>query len=443
MRPIGAVFLAARLTFLTAPCILAGCQPDPVSLGMSGSASSGGTGAGGIAGIGGGSVTVEPHSGGAAGASSSVCTTVSIAADLRPAYLAFAFDASGSMGEMDCPFWNHDPNLKWSPVVDSVTSFLEAPNNDGIWASMTIFPAPSDKCETAQYAIPDVPMTALPSASFRAALRAYELEVGLDDYTDPMPVGGAAWRGGTPSRAVIAATAEFLTQLRPTDPDSTYALVLVTDGIPQGCGNDTEHYESTLSLVQETSDRGLPTYVIGVAEPPVSSAGTLAPWEQDGQRVWACLDGEGDYRQGYDQPETPYVPPNNLDRLSAIAQAGGTGDAFLINTGNPAATRDSLQAAIEDIRQRTVECSIELPEPPSTDVVFEQEKLDVRFSLPGQTTRLAYDPSCEPGGGWFYDDEADPTQIILCQETCSALQTEPDSELVVDFLCEEREPVVK
>src|SRR6188768_1406237 len=54
---------------------------------------------------------------GGGGGGGPVCETVSAAAELPPVYLAFAFDVSGSMGQLDQPRWWHDPESngnQWS-----------------------------------------------------------------------------------------------------------------------------------------------------------------------------------------------------------------------------------------------------------------------------------------------------------------------------------------
>lgn len=387
---------------------------------------------------------ITPALGGAGGASQrppTICETTSSVAEIRSAYLAFALDVSGSMGQLDCPFWNHDPLLKWRPVVDAARAFFEDPTSNGLFASLALFPSASEHCDSSSYLTPDVEMTRLPSRDFSDQLRSYEAEVGLHDYVDPMPEGGANWRGGTPTHAVVAAMHEQLTSHQADDRMARRAIVLVTDGMPNGCGEDGAHLENVVREVAQAYSESIPTYVVGVREPRVR-ADAEPPWVEDSTRVWACQSEAGAWMWQYDDPTVPRPAPDNLTNLNALAKAGGTNKAFLIDTGDPMATKQALQEAIFKIRQAAASCTISIPAHPD-GARFEKEKIDVRVTWGGQSARLAYDPLCEPGGGWHYDDEENPSEIVLCDETCNGVQVSLLNKLDVDFLCMARDPVIK
>ncbi len=370
-----------------------------------------------------------------------VCKTSSSTTTLRPLVLAFAFDVSGSMGRLDCPFWNHDPKFKWQPVVDATTSFFEDQTISGVRASMTLFPTSAEQCTEDNYQQPDVAMTTLPSSAFGTVLHAYELEVGLDDYGDPMPEWGGPWRGGTPTLAAVRATHAGLLPERATE-GTRAALVLVTDGLPAGCGDDIEHLADVIGAVSDARADDVFTYVIGVREPTLAP-GAVPPWEDNGERVWACKSNSGNWLWGYDDPTTPRPAPDNLSNLHTIAAAGGTSRALLIDTGDPAATRVAFRSAIDAIRRQAVPCSVAIPTHPDGTGSFDKDKIDVRWEDGGVLQRLPYDPQCAPGGGWHYDESDPPRNIELCPETCGKVQSSLTLELGVDFLCEPREPSVK
>lgn len=384
---------------------------------------------------GGDDVLEVPRNWGAAGGPEVVCETVTHTATLRPAVLAFALDVSGSMGQLDCPFWHHDPAVKWTPVVDAVTAFFERPDAATLHASMTLFPASESQCSTASYAEPDVPLTQLPSTRFANVLRAYEAEVGLADYTDPMPIFGGDWRGGTPTAAAIEAVSASLDVARTSFPDASMAVVLVTDGMPAGCGDDVEHLANVIDAVSDLRVAGITTYVIGVREPTLAED-AVAPWEADGERVWACKNPSGAWRWDYTDTTTPKVPPDNLANLHTIAAAGGTERAVLVDTGSPAVTEAALVTAIDVIRRRAVPCSVEIPGREGGG--FDPEKLDLRIADSGDAVALSYDPSCTGGVGWRYDNPGAPTRIELCDATCRTVQGSLELELEVDYLCQPR-----
>lgn len=303
------------------------------------------------------------------------CARQQVESKVLPVNLAFAFDVSGSMGEHDFPW--HDPVLKWDPVVAATKSFFEDPASEGLSASMTLFPAHEYECDDATYATPDIPMTALPSRAFGRLLDAQSLI------------------SGTPTLHVVRGVIDFV-QNRMASQPGRYRIVLVTDGYPQGCPD-----ASIASVVQEVSAVAatIPTYVIGVKNPPLPDA------------------------------------PDTVSSLAEIARAGGTDEAYIIDTGNPAKTAADFKATIDAIRGHSIACDVPIPAPPDGSH-FDKEKVAVSFTAEGAATSLSYDQSCAGPNGWQYDDTAHPTQIRLCRDGCSAIQAASDVKVNVEFTCE-------
>lgn len=421
---------------------VAACSSEQAKVEGGGSGADAGNGAtsGGGAGNGNGSGGLQIGEGGLGsgaqngeGGAGQACESSESQAELAPIYLAFAFDVSGSMGHLDCPFWNHDPVVKWTPVVEATTEFFGDASSVNINASMTLFPSLGDnsvKCDPATYADPDVAMQALPSAEFAAVLAAYEDEVGLSDYTDPVPIdGGGPWRGGTPTRAVVGGVLETLRPLRDEHPDAKVALVLVTDGVPQGCtGNTIPDVVDAVSAALEEDD--IHTYVIGVKDP--ATPPDVAPWEEEGQRVWAC--GGPAWESGYSDVDTPRpTNPDALDNLGQIAVAGGTGEAILIDTGNPSGTKAALRLAIDRIRAEAVSCKLDRPPPPPGET-FDPDRVNVRYDSGDDSVPLGFDPECEADDAWRY--EGSGTDVIeLCPTTCERIQQDPYATIQVEFGC--------
>jgi hypothetical protein len=348
------------------------------------SGSSGGTDSGPELALGGSAGT--PASSG----SGDVCATVTASAMLEPVHLAFAFDVSGSMGKGDHPW--HDATLKWDPVVAATRGFFEDPASEGLMASLTAFPIDADedeRCEAAGYADPGVAMQALPSTEFGEALTA---------------IREHDWRGGTPTLAVVQGVLGYIATYRAEHPGH-YALVLVTDGYPQGCDDDSiESVKDAVSAV--ASD--VPTYVIGVKNPPL-------------------VDDDGD------------TAPDTVSNLAGVAEAGGTESPFIIDTGEPAKTSTDFQAAIEKIRGVAISCNVTLPTPPDGRA-FERDSVVVKYSVGGAKIELSYDESCTVDNAWHYDDVDNPSQVVLCPATCATVTAGPEAEaeaaLGVDFTCE-------
>ncbi len=341
----------------------------------------GNTNGGSVIGFGGASSAGNGNSGGNAGS----CASQNAEAKVQPVYLAFAFDVSGSMGKGDQPW--HDKTLKWDPVVTATKAFFQDATSDGLSASMTFFPSQDDKCEDASYAAPDVAMTALPSPAFGTALDV---------------IGNSEWRGSTPTLHVIRGTVGFVQARMQTDP-GRYVIVLVTDGYPQGC--DDNEIASVVGVVSNVAAT-IPTYVVGVKNPPLPNA------------------------------------PDTVTDLNSIAVAGTTGRAYIIDTGNPAQTAADFKATIDTIRSAAVSCNVNIPVAPDGRQ-FDKTKVAVTYRSGANTTPLTYDAACSAPNTWHYDNPTNPTQLLLCASTCSAVQADPAAALNVEFTCETRIDIPK
>jgi hypothetical protein len=376
--------------------------------------------------------------GGANGDGGPMCKTSENTADLRPVSLGVAFDVSGSMGQLDCPQWFHDPEVKWKPVVEATSAFLEDPSATNIRASLVLFPSEgatlAEKCETARYETPSVAMTNIPSTLFRQSLTAYGTAGGVGvagAYTLPVPGGqyvgvngrGYSWRGNTPTAAALAGTASYLKTLRGTDTEGVFAIVLVTDGVPSVCSG----LDITTTATSIFQNDGIPIYVIGVQNPTVAPAS--APWAEG----WNCGNSAN--------ANTPLVPdPNALTNLNNIAVAGGTTSATLIDTGNPAATKAVLLEEMRRIRAKAMSCELVRPAPPAGET-FDAEKVNVRYdSKDAASTPLVYSADCSAENGWRYKTPANDV-IELCADTCAKVQKDPWAKLLVEFGCVRRSPL--
>ncbi|HKP61367.1 MAG TPA: vWA domain-containing protein [Polyangiales bacterium] len=382
-----------RLPLIAALCLLAACSGDEAGLageGGGGKAAAAGASAGrAAAGQGGSSgwssdpglagTTSKPEDNGADGGSAmQTCAKQTARATRQPVYLVFAFDVSGSMGKGDKPW--HDRKLKWEPVVAATKSFFEDAKSEGYSASLTFFPADDDRCDKASYLTPDVPMQALPSKQFGEALDA----IGKED-----------WRGGTPTLFVIQGVFDQIDNSQKAHP-GRYALVLVTDGYPQDCDDDSI---ATVAELVKTRAADIPTYVIGVTNPPIKDA------------------------------------PDVTTNLADIAKAGGTSKAYLIDTGNPTQTTADLKRTVDEIRSAAISCELAIPQAPAGQT-FDKQKVSVRYTSGGSKSSLKYDADCKANTSWHYDDVKAPKEIVLCPDTCKVLQGDESAELAVDFECE-------
>jgi hypothetical protein len=285
-----------------------------------------------------------------AGTDLAACATQSATAEARPVYLVFMFDKSGSMKD----------NGKWGSAKAGSKAFFESADSKGISASLTFFPdgGNNPSCNSIDYSNPAVALSALPSTSFSTAM----------DQQSP--------NGGTPTRPAIEGAIATAQQVA-TGPgkDGKVAIVLVTDGIPQGCNNNSVgSVSSTVGGIAAT----IPTYVIGVG--------------------------------------------SELTNLDTIAQSGGTKNALIVPVGNPAQIQADFTKAVNQIKASALTCDYKIPAAPAGET-FDRSKVNVQHvPTGGAGTTLAYNQTCAGGTGWKYDDANNPTRILLCDGSCDGVK---------------------
>ncbi|MBI5500353.1 MAG: VWA domain-containing protein [Deltaproteobacteria bacterium] len=85
-------------------------------------------------------------------------------------------------------------------------------------------------------------------------------------------------------------------------------------------------------------------------------------------------------------------------------------------------------AALEEVIGVRTElpCNYDLPDPPA-GMVLDPDLVNLDYTPEGGSTSpipRVSDPGACPAMGWYYDDPAAPTQILLCPETCDVLRTD-------------------
>jgi hypothetical protein len=294
------------------------------------------------------------------------CATSSAKAKASRLFLVFMFDRSGSMALDD----------RWSSCRSATEAFFGAKESAGISASLHYFPIMGlifPNCDVAKYAKPAVPMTTLPNSAFAQSL------------------GSETPAGSTPTGPALAGAIRYAQDIArgPAKDGGKVAVVLVSDGAPEGCGDNLASVSKIASSVAQT----IPTYVIGVGE---------------------------------------------VGNLNAIAAAGGTKQAFIVSSTSPTDLQAEFQKAMSDVRSSALACDYAIPSAPNGEKL-DRDKVNVLTTK----TPLPHNPECKDGKGWRYDNKENPTRIIICDETCNSLRNDPTATIDVVFGCETRTGDVK
>jgi len=300
------------------------------------------------------------------GADAACAATVSKAKTV-PVILVFMFDRSGSMDDSIGP-----GQTKWSALVPGLDAFFADPKSAGVSASLQFFEQASE-CDVPSYAAPLVPTTPLPNSTVFASA-----------------IAAVSPQGETPTQPALEGALQYAAQQLALNPNGKSAVVLVTDGEPNGCASTVTNVAATAQAVSAT----IPTYVIGIGK------------------------------------------ATDLVRLNTIAAAGATGTAFFVSSdagdggcdagGCSAQDMESrFESVLAVIRGATASCNLLLPSPPPGQSLNLSE-INVSFApSSGQTTTLVYNQNCGGGGvGWFYDNLQSPTKIEICPSSCQMVQSD-------------------
>jgi hypothetical protein len=309
-----------------------------------------------------------------------------------PLDLYIMFDQSLSMS---CP--TASGGTRWEAVKAALSSFVQDPGASGIGVGIQYFglgdiPVLSS-CDVAVYVNPDVEIGALPP--------------NAQPIVDSLNRHGPATT--TSTGPALQGAVQHAQTWKSQNPGHAVAVILVTDGQPNSCGD----VPAVVSAAQAAVSGGIPVYVVGVISPGV----TCEP---------AILDPN---------------PPNQAD-LDAVAQAGGTGQAFIVDAAQDA--EQQFLAKMNQIRgQAQVPCEYQIP-PATPDKPFDPHLVNVQYTQSGTPTIVYAVPdqsACDPAqGGWYFDNPADPKRLLLCPTTCNTVTTVTGLSVQVALGCQSIPP---
>lgn len=247
----------------------------------------------------------------------------------------------------------------YASVSEAVRGFVTAPESAGIGVAIRGY---SEECDVNSMATPEVAMAPLPENA--APVQAW-LDAG----------GLSPTYGGTETVPAMQGAVQFMRQWSLDHPDSKSVILLVTDGEPDnGCAGDDVAAVAADGLAGAPS---IPTYVLGLG---------------------------------------------NIASLNSVAQAGGTGQAFIVS--DPAASGAAVVEQLNAIRgdARPLPCEFLIPAggeltPDLVNLDFTPADGSATMTVP----RVSGPGACGTSGGWHYDDPGAPSTLVACEATCGML----------------------
>ena len=375
----------------------------------SGTGAANGTGASDNTGAGGGFIFTGDGGDGGSGTGGG-CASDTRQAEKIPLDMYMMLDQSGSMSDAV------QGGTKWSAVSGAIGAFVQQPPAVGMGVALQYFPIDSagcpstcssdpdcgacgpcfvvfpgfpgvclngggDSCNAADYAAPEVAMQTLPGAG-NAAVNAV-----LSSLAQHGPTGS------TPTSAALQGAVDYAKSWAGAHVDHVTIVVLATDGDPTECDTDLGHIDNIAAAAANSSPAVL-TFVIGVG--------------------------------------------SSLTALNQLAAAGGTGQAFLVDTGQN--VNQQFLDALNVIQGQALGCNYTIPQPAEGQLDY--DKVNVSYTPGGSNVaetfpKVSGPGDCPPSGdGWYYDDNLAPTQIILCNGTCTKVAADSTGKIEIVLGCD-------
>jgi hypothetical protein len=128
---------------------------------------------------------------------------------------------------------------------------------------------------------------------------------------------------------------------------------------------------------------------------------------------------------------------------AVIDQTGGVhGD--LCACTDPAACSQTFEAVLDSLSKtitsaaKPLDCEYAIPAPPPGQT-FDKEKVNVDLTVNGAVESIGWvsdAAACHPEvGGWYYDDNVNPTRILTCPKSCEKIKATTSGRVAVAFGC--------
>lgn len=269
-------------------------------------------------------------------------------------------------------------SVRWQPVVSGLETFFGDPASANLSASLAFFPINDNDGNP----VCTAGSYQTPVVTMTALPNQTPFKTAMD---------GTGPGGYTPTKPAMQGAADYAATFKAQG--KNVAIVLATDGVPNKCSSSVDNVGT---IAQTAAASGVKTYVIGVG------------------------------------PET-----GNLD---SIAASGGTNKAIMIATNNTAQVSSDLIKALGGIASSLLGCNYTLPQPPAGQTL-DITKVNVNYTpANGAVQTLAYSADCSNKGGWHYDNNAAPTQVLLCDDACNTAKSSAGAKLDVIFGCKTAAP---
>lgn len=302
-----------------------------------------------------------------------ICQSFRVPPEPVPLEMLAILDRSFSMGQ-------GEPESRYQAALAAMLRFVERSGLTQLaWGVQLVPPVVHAPCAEQSYSEPWVPLAPAPAVS--SELKRRLGKVG--------PSGASS-----PLLPAVRGSLAYLQARRQKMPESQSALILFTDGLPNGCGSTVEKVREEIARAQE-SDPPLRTYVFALEEESLP--------EQ--LRVWA--------------------------------QAGGSEDVIFIRPGPEGVAE--LTESLAEIRREETACEYWFSPPAFKRVLVDSVRLLVHSEAEDELAlpRFSHPVHCGEGRqGYTLAEEGSVFRLSLCPASCEWMRSSPkEHDLQVEVGC--------
>jgi len=266
-------------------------------------------------------------------------------------------------------------------LKSGLVAFLGKADSAGLGTAGQQFPIGglNETCDSNVYGTPAVPWAILPNTS-------------LAGWID-----GLTAEGYTPSVPALQGAVDACKARMASEPGRKCAVLFVSDGEPEGnCPPASLSADAPLGVIAaDAFANGIPVFAVSFYG--ISSVG---------QKV-----------------------------LITIAQKGGTQVPFAIKAGS---VDEDFVDALATARGTALGCEYQMPtteegevNPNLVKVAYTPGGASESLTVPRKTTA----GDCDTGGGWSYDDNDNPTKLVMCPSTCDTMRADAQGKVEILLGC--------
>jgi hypothetical protein len=196
--------------------------------------------------------------------------------------------------------------------------------------------------------------------------------------------------------------------------------VLVTDGKPENAQGCDENTTNLAAIAKAAHDKGVTTFAVGLQGASFTLLDKIA--QQGGAPD--CDTNNAHYACDVSSGASGLLTALSTIREKVVTTETHTVTHVVTHEVVHTVTHTEVHTkVVEQVERTTLPCEWAIPE--STDgQSFDRNKVNIRLSSSDVQTTFVHVSSKDAcvANAWYYDNEDQPTRLVACDQTCSAIE---------------------